>query len=799
MKTNTTSRITAFAAALAVLCSSAASCGKAKEKKPKTADQLLSNSYRAEKLEAPEELGSITGMSLTDGGEKVLITAFDYSSSAPQFYVTDKEFSDFTELETDIKYDGNVSASFYTGISPEGNIFVIAAVDDYGDFELPDYEDPDFDYENFNYEAMEEARVTSYEFYLISSEGETLKHSELKNADKYIAEGDRLYVSSITPYSEDGALVITNGETSSLFVVNSDGEVTEELDSSNYSWVEGASVSASGDLAISGYSTTKGEYISFYSADDLSPKGDGIAMESTNINGIDCILTGTDDYELLASCSSALYGLKADGTAEEIINWLDSDLGSGYVDSLIPLGNDEYLVCYSSYNSAGSEFYKMTKRDTAELADTQVITLAVMYDDWTLNSKINDFNNSNDKYRIKTVNYEQYYDYDEDSEKLNNSAEQQLKMDIVSGNEPDMILTYDRTIITSLANKGLYEDLYTYLEKDPDLSKDDLMPNVLRATETGGKLYSLSPSFNVITFMAKSKFLDGRESWTLDDLIDVYNDLPDGMSLYTQDTRETILSLLMYIAKSLVDYETGTCSFDSPEFTKLLEFAAQFPSEEDIIDWETATDDEINDYYDSLEDMILNDKALLSEIYFYDSLREYAREAQGKFGGEDVTLIGAPCEDGNGGTMTLDRSFAILSSSPNKDVCWDFIKQFFTEDSYDEMTYGLPTLKSQFDKMAEESMEKPYYTDEETGKKVEYDDTYYIGEKEIKVKPLTKEEKDYLVDYIMNVDVVGADYSQDVEEIISEETQAFFKGEKTAEETADMIQNRVSILVSEQA
>ena len=35
--------------------------------------------------------------------------------------------------------------------------------------------------------------------------------------------------------------------------------------------------------------------------------------------------------------------------------------------------------------------------------------------------------------------------------------------------------------------------------------------------------------------------------------------------------------------------------------------------------------------------------------------------------------------------------------------------------------------------------------------------------------------------------------------IITEEVNAYFAGEKTAEEAADMIQNRVSLLISEQS
>ena len=46
--------------------------------------------------------------------------------------------------------------------------------------------------------------------------------------------------------------------------------------------------------------------------------------------------------------------------------------------------------------------------------------------------------------------------------------------------------------------------------------------------------------------------------------------------------------------------------------------------------------------------------------------------------------------------------------------------------------------------MAQEATQKPYYMDE-NGNKVEYDDTWYIGDTEITISPMTEQEtKDYM-------------------------------------------------------
>ena len=98
--------------------------------------------------------------------------------------------------------------------------------------------------------------------------------------------------------------------------------------------------------------------------------------------------------------------------------------------------------------------------------------------------------------------------------------------------------------------------------------------------------------------------------------------------------------MFAYMSSSFIDYEKGTCSFDSPEFIQLLEFANRFPDADDAIDWETATDDEMEQYWNESETAYLNDKALLNQVYMSD-FREYARERTAIFN-DDITLVGAP-------------------------------------------------------------------------------------------------------------------------------------------------------------
>ena len=91
--------------------------------------------------------------------------------------------------------------------------------------------------------------------------------------------------------------------------------------------------------------------------------------------------------------------------------------------------------------------------------------------------------------------------------------------------------------------------------------------------------------------------------------------------------------------------------------------------------------------------------------------------------------------------------------------------------------------------------EKPYWTDE-NGENQEYDPTYWNGSEEIKIGVNTDADNQKILDLINSTTAVSR-YDQKITEIISEEAAAFFEGQKSAQEVADIIQNRVSNYIAE--
>ncbi len=798
MEKSFSKRITALTAALAVIAGSAASCGKKEDKKSekKTAQELMAASYRAVSIDTDVEFNNVSDMKKLDDG-RIFISTMDYENSSPSFYIADSAMTSFDEINVDLGIKEDEEVNVNSVYSPDGDIMVMATFSDYGDQEKPNFDDPDFDYQSFDFEGFYKNVKRTYKIYTVDLDGKITSENEIKGLDKYESDEGMVNVGNFYPCGGGKAILSVYGASDDQYVViNADGTVGDEVKVSDMNWINSMSAMGDGTLAVVGYAGS-GEAVKFIDMESLSETGDTLKLDDAGNSGINSLFPGNDDYKFFASTGKGIIGIDKDGKSTEIINWVDSDMGEGSVDSFIPVEDGEFIIWYNDYtNDSESGLYRLTKRDASELENTKVITIGVLYDDWQLKSQVSAFNKSHDGVRFKIEDYSKYDDYDEDAEKYTSTGDAQLKKDIVSGKAPDMIVSYNRGVIDSLCKKGLFEDLYTMLDKDPDISRDDIMPNVLTACEMGGKLYSISPSFYVETLAAKKSNCD-KENWTVDEMIDAYNNLPEGMSFTTLDCKESMLMMVISALGDVIDYEKGTCNFDTPEVRKLLAFVDQFPSQDDLIDW----DDEkaVQDYFGG--NKIKENKMLLNTMYISNFV-DYTETLKGEFEG-DISFVGFPSSTGKGSILGFNQCFAILSNSEYKDECWDLIKSsLMKNDDEDENNMGMdgfPALKSAFDKMAEKSMKKPTYKDE-NGKEVEQDLTYYGQDgKEVKVDPLTEKEKDFIVDYISKTTQVSDSIDPDVSSILEEEIMAYIKGEKKVDEVIELIQSRVSLLVSEQS
>ena len=164
--------------------------------------------------------------------------------------------------------------------------------------------------------------------------------------------------------------------------------------------------------------------------------------------------------------------------------------------------------------------------------------------------------------------------------------------------------------------------------------------------------------------------------------------------------------------------------------------------------------------------------------------------------GEPITFIGYPSNGGTGSYINVSSALGINSKAKAKEGAWEFIRTFILEDYQNGSEHwSLPVLRSALDARFEEAMKQEYY--EENGEQVKQAKTTWgYDDWEATIYAATQEEVDAVKALIDSVDgVMGS--NDEIRNIISEEAAAFFEGQKSAKDVADVIQSRVKIYVNE--
>ncbi|MBR0485368.1 MAG: carbohydrate ABC transporter substrate-binding protein [Oscillospiraceae bacterium] len=500
---------------------------------------------------------------------------------------------------------------------------------------------------------------------------------------------------------------------------------------------------------------------------------------------------GKKDYDLFVGDSTAVYGLNLEtGKCEEVINWINSDFIGENVNQVIQLEDGRFILTESDYtsNTTTSNVWILNERDPKEFENVQLISLATLYMPSELNKAVNNFNRTHTDYRIGVMNYEQY-NTDADYE----AGLKQFENDMTSGIMADIIcmsyMPYER-----YANKGLLMDFSNYISQ---LNPDEYFTNFFDSLRYGEKLYRIGFSYNVSTLEAKTDNVNGKNGLSLQEFSDLIANLPAGTEAFSEMTKDSALSeLATTFLTNFIDVNTGACTFNSPEFVKLLELCNSYPSSEDDSrqDWEQ---EEWEKYWAEESYQYINDKTLFREATISD-IKSYLQEKTQYFGDADVTLVGGPTntEGSNGGKFMPDYTISASANSVFTNQIWEFCQQLLSEDAQESLSWSLPVSKKAFDKAASNALKPDTYIDED-GKEVEIPYTIWRGDEEVEVPLPTQADVDAIKTYIENIKETMY-YNEQIYNIVYEEAQKYFSGDQTAQAAADMIQSRASIYLSEQ-
>ena len=612
--------------------------------------------------------------------------------------------------------------------------------------------------------------VEKYNLRVFDASGAQTFSAELSSL---IESEDYFYVSAFAVSGTGEAVLMTSG---TIYVLNADGSLKGSIDISD------ASNGIANFVTLGDGSVAALVYSEDYAAFDLRPVDTaamqlGEATASLPTDAYSARPSG-GGYDFCYNKGESFYGYKlADGSEEKLVTWINCDVNSNNVTSPY-ITEDGNIVCLSSEysntgNGATTYFITLTKTPYDQVPQKTTLTLACVYLGYDIKNQILDFNRKSSDYRIEVRDYSEFNTEDDYS-----AGYTKLITEIGSGAVPDIMLT-DGLPIETFGAKGLLADLWPFIDADEELGgRAGVLEPVFNALSQDGKLYEISSSFYITTIAGPASIVGTEPGWTYEEMYAALDQMPEGCELFSLGTtrNDVFSSICMLNLSRFVDWTTGECSFDSDDFISLMEFANRFP---ETFDWEHHEwTNEDSDAYRIKEGRQLLVTLSLSDPYSYNYYSEM-------FNG-DMALKGFPDVPGSGAVFNMNGTgLAIASTCENQDAAWSFVRTLLTREYQENYTYGFCTNRELYEENLQSMVSQSYYSyDQVTGE-----------EKEI---IFTQENADLITDLIDNTSMVADYNTSQINDIINEEVAYYFSGEKTAQDVAATIQNRVSIYVNEQ-
>lgn len=508
------------------------------------------------------------------------------------------------------------------------------------------------------------------------------------------------------------------------------------------------------------------------------------------------LFPGDENYDFYYTSGMFLYGFKL-GEEEPVpvLNWMSCDInGDSVASQALKISSDGSITGITTDYSGGSidtQLFTLTRVPADSLPKKQILTVAQLEysPDYQLTNRMVRFNRTHDNVRLEYLDYSQY-----NTENDYSAGITKFNTEVMAGNLPDIIPT-NQIAYRQIASKGLLEDLYPYLDKDPELKREDFFPNLLSALEVNGGLYQVVSGFSVETLCGAASIVGDTPGWTYDDFNAALEKMPEGCTpLEPYVTRDQVMSSLLYAdMDSFVDWTTGKVNFESDNFKQLLQFVKQFPAE---YNWDE------HDNSESTQDLLRQGRQMLTQTYLYglDSILWNGAN----FGGQ-ATYIGWPTSSGVGSIMRFENGFAMSRNCADKDAAWEFFRSMLTESGQTNQ-YNIPSNRNVFNKQLEDFMTPRYRKDadgnillDENGEKIEESRGGWIDDNGVEhnIYAMTQEQADEVLTIIETCTKV-ASYDTSIYDIVNEQAQAFFADQKSVDEVARLIQSKANIYVNEQ-
>lgn len=626
--------------------------------------------------------------------------------------------------------------------------------------------------------------VDSYPYYLIDTDTD-----EAEFHDFQCKVSDTSYITESLDVGDYSCFVVedtlTNGSSYKISVVKND-EVINTIDLNKaitkpFDSIYKFLVKDEDTLVI----TCRGK--ESFTAEITVSTGEVEVMEN-NLNTSNYHFMPSQDGSYYAIDYSGIYAIDDELVPESILDFSDANVNiSSLFGGEVVYADDSKVVAYT-YDASDPEWFdayayvfdKVEKNPNAgkKILDVYSLSGALSYAEA---ESIVKFNDSNEDFYAK-VSFANVLDSYDDDDELMNSISEDLMIDLINGDGPDVLLNAQG--FSQFNNSDFFVDMSQFMSGADGIDSSKYFSNIFEASATDdGAIYQLPVSFGVNGIMCCKDAVDsGKSGFTYEEFIDFVSEDCYGKNPISGSQSDFIINSLK---NGVIPYLTdGKVDFDSVEFRMAAQYAKENIFEELVVD-EEETIDLMNTTDNRLPNQPMEVKETTNKYYVFDTLCF----------DDKVGIYGYPSIDAKGPTATILSSVAI-SAAIDEDAqkaSWDFAKTLISEEIQLEETYGMPVNRAAFETLTNNASEKiteEYYR----LKSLDYYTEALIHS--IGYGVVDESVCDDLVGLIDTIDSITSLDSALIP-ILNEELAAYFAGQKPIDDVISIINNRAQTVINE--
>lgn len=369
---------------------------------------------------------------------------------------------------------------------------------------------------------------------------------------------------------------------------------------------------------------------------------------------------------------------------------------------------------------------------------------------------IAEFNRTNGTYRV-VIEQTSFFSEDFDD------FRQRTDMEMGAGKGADMIFGIVSYNFSALQEKGALADLTPYLE-DSGIIKEDYFPTTFAQTEVQAPIYGIAPELSNVSLWISREVLEEYEGLDIGTVLDALLNYPE-KGAFDGFPPKYILTFFLQGSEDLwgmVDYESGTCDFDTELFQKILNVAKRYSQQS---------------YIDSPAILGYRDITPLGSFESETELLAQGKEAFGYF-----------FDDGVYPMASWGNILAVNEKSENKDGCWEFLLFLLQEENQRKLLTGNSTsLSSNRRVFAEQQAHELEWSGKSEPITAGLSEAHGECTEEDAAEQLELMEK-------LRFPPLG---TGDIQAIIWDEAQDYIEGSKPMEVIIENINNRVQLYLNE--